>query len=262
MRLRFNFKQFLFQLLSLYLILGLILFFFQTNLIYRTNNQNFENCYNLDFTKKINYNGTRFYYKENSNDLIVFYHGNAGSACDRVVIADLFNKNNFSFIIVEYAGYSNDKKTPNQELLFQDVNNVDNYIKNNISYSKLIIGSESIGSAFASYHTSLSNPDKLFLISPFDKLQNVISNKFPFYLFPINILLKDKYNNYDKLSNFSGDLIIFHGSNDKVIPDKLSLDLYNSIDIKNKDYIIKKNKSHNDMYSSELFNEIIEFISN
>ena len=260
MKFNFNLKFFLFYLIFTYLILGLTLFIFQNNLIYKPTNQDFFNCENLKYTSKINYNGTRFYYKKNSDILVVFYHGNYGSSCDRYQIANFFNQNNFSFILVEYSGFSNDNKTPSIKLLTKDANNINEFIKKNISYNKLVIGGESLGSAISLIHTNIINPNKVFLISPFDKLENVILDRFPFYLYPINFLLKENYNNYDKFSNFSGDLIIFHGSKDKVIPQKLSLDLYNSIEIKNKKYEIKKNKGHNNMYSIELFNEIKNFI--
>lgn len=68
MKRKFNFKlllkQILIILISVYVIFGVILFLFQNNLIYRTNNQDFNNCYNLDYTQKIIYNSTRFYFKK------------------------------------------------------------------------------------------------------------------------------------------------------------------------------------------------------
>lgn len=253
------FKQFILILILVYILFGAILFFFQDDFIYITNNQDFYNCNSLDYTQKINYNGTRFYYKNNSENLIVFYHGNAGSACDRSMIANLFNEHNYSFIIVEYSGYSNQKISPSKELLFKDVENINSYIQS-LNYDKLVIGSESIGSAFASYHVSLSYPDKVFLISPFDKLSNVVYDKYPFY--PIELMLRDKFNNYEMYSNFNGSIIIFHGDKDNLIPNKLSHDLYNSLNIENKKYLLKEGKGHNDMYSYELFEELMNFIEN
>lgn len=106
----------------------------------------------------------------------------------------------------------------------------------------------------------MANPDKVFLISPFDKLANVIKDKYPIY--PINLLLKDKYDNYEMYYKFNKSIIIFHGDKDFLISDKLSYSLYESINTEDKKYIIEEEKGHNDMYSYELFNQILDFIIN
>lgn len=248
-----------FAIIISYFLLGTILYIFQDNFLYRPDNQDFFNCKELEYTNKINFNSTRFYYKNNSENLVVFYHGNAGSACDREEIADLFNINNFSFILVEYAGYSNDNRTPTKKLLYNDVRNINEFI-NSKNFSNIFIVSESIGSAFASYHVSLNKPEKIILISPFDELRNVVASKYPFY--PSKYLLNNNYNNYEFLSNYSNEILIIHGELDKVIPNKLSKNLYYSINSTNKKYILLEGKGHNNMYTHKMFNEIIYFLKN
>ncbi|MFC1756459.1 hypothetical protein ACFLY1_00730, partial [Patescibacteria group bacterium] len=72
----------------------------------------FKSCTFFQDSQKINIGGTRAYYKENSKKLILFYHGNAGSACDRSFLRDEFQKLGYSYIFVEYTGYSNDSRKP------------------------------------------------------------------------------------------------------------------------------------------------------
>lgn len=75
-----------------YFLVGLYLFFFQKSMIYFPNDQDFESCTGFKDYEKINHNGTRFYLKQISDQAIIYYHGNAGSACDRSFIKDLFEQ--------------------------------------------------------------------------------------------------------------------------------------------------------------------------
>ena len=72
------------DLLIIYCLFGLFLFLNQKSMLYYPDNQDFANCDRFDDYQKINFQGTRFYLKEESLDsVLVYYHGNAGSSCDR-----------------------------------------------------------------------------------------------------------------------------------------------------------------------------------
>jgi hypothetical protein len=254
-------KSLIIIIIIFYFLFGFIIFFFQNDIIYKPDNTDFYNCKELKHIEKINFNGTRFYFYNNNKteEIIIFYHGNAGSACDRATIAEIFKENNLSYILVEYTGYSNDNNTPSKELLYQDVRNINTFISK-LNYTKIYLGAESIGSAFATYHSTLTSTEKIFLISPFDELKNIILDKFPYY--PIEHLLKENYNNIEMLKNFNNIIIIFHGNKDNVISSEFSKNLYKSLNTTKKDYVLLKNRGHNNMYSNTLFREIILFLNN
>ena len=108
--------QFKFKYLIIILIVILVIYYFfnsiamymnVTDYIYFPNEQDFNNCPGFSDSEKKEHQGTRFYYTENSDKLLIFYHGNAGSACDRAFIKDQFKQMGYSTIFVEYAGFSN-----------------------------------------------------------------------------------------------------------------------------------------------------------
>jgi len=238
-----------------YILFGIFLFFLQKSLLYYPDNQNFYQCKGFKNYQKLEFKGTRFYFLQGDpNKIIVYYHGNAGSACDRSYFKSVFEKSNASLIFVEYAGYSNDKKSPSKNLILKDVENIQNYI-NNKGYEKVIIYGQSIGSGAASYHAFLGNVDDLILVSPFSKLKDVVQSKYIFY--PVFILLKEKYDNIKWLKNYKGSLLIVHGDQDFIIPHKFSKKLFNSIENKNKDYVLIEEKGHNNIWSSLLFHNTI-----
>lgn len=243
-----------------YLVFGLILYVNQRSMLYFPNNQDFNNCVSFKDYQKINYNGTRLYVKTGFENVIVIYHGNAGSACDRDYFKSYFKDINYSIIVVEYIGYSNDTIKPTKNLIFNDVKNVNNYLKEN-QFKKTTVYGESIGTGAATYHANIGKVDDLILITPFSKLENLVQSKYIIY--PASIMLKDKYDNIQMLQNFKGKLIIFHGNKDLVIPTKFSKELFDEVSTENKKYILIDGAGHNDIWYFPDFDiKMKEIVSN
>lgn len=252
------FNYFIFFLIA-YILFGMFLYFNQRNLIYHPNNQDFEDCFGFKDYQKLNYNGTRFYFKEKSLEkVIVFYHGNAGSACDRSFYKSVFEQFNYSLIFVEYAGYSNDDRKPSKKLILEDVENINSFIQEK-SFVDVTIYGESIGSGAAGYHSNIGEVNNLILVSPFSRLVDVAQSKFIIY--PVSIILKENYDNIKWLKNYENNLIILHGDKDIVIPSRFSRKLYETIPSKNKEYILIEGKGHNDLWESSIFiNKLTEYV--
>lgn len=248
-------------LLAIYIIFGILLFFFQKSFIYYPNNQNFEECDGFKDYKKLSFNKTRFYFKDNSKEkVIVYYHGNAGSACDRSRVKDVFEQSKSSLIFVEYAGYSNDQKKPSRDLILKDVENIHTFIKEK-DYNKVIIYGQSIGSGAASYHAYLGNVDNLILVTPFSRLSDVVRANYGIY--PISIMLREEYDNVKWLRDYHGSLVIIHGDSDRIILPRFSQNLFDEILLENKEYILIEDVGHNDIWLSSEFKKVLrKYISN
>ncbi len=243
----------------LYLVVGVYLFIFQKKYIYFPLPQDFYDCPNFANSQKLNLNSTRVYYKKNSDKLVVFYHGNAGSACDRVFMKNKFESLNYSYIFVEYTGYANDSPKPSKKILMQDVRNVNDFIKN-LGYQKLVLAGESLGASLALYHSSLIDEDKVLLISPFYKLSDVAKVHYSWY--PVSWMLLDNYDNSEWVDNVN-NLLIVHGENDEIIPIEHSRKLFDKANAVQKNFVALKNTGHNDMFlDQESFNPIADFLKN
>jgi uncharacterized protein len=236
-----------------YLFFGGILYLFQGSLIYFPDHQDFEECPGFADYEKVDYLGTRMYFRQGNDQAIVFYHGNARSACDRNFLKSSFGANS-SYLFVEYAGYSNDNRTPSRKLILNDVDNVRSYLKEK-GLSNVTVCGESLGSAPASYHAS-KEPVDLILIAPFANMDEVAQTFTIIY--PASILIKEKYNNTEWLSGFRGRLLILHGTNDKTIPHSFSRELFESVPTVEKEYVLIEGKGHNDLYHSEEFQRAVE----
>ncbi|MAH07231.1 hypothetical protein CMI38_03205 [Candidatus Pacearchaeota archaeon] len=254
-------KEFFIAILIVYSLFFIIFTFFQGSFIYFPTNQSFEDCPGFSNYEKKTISNTRFYFKQGNssiNKAIIYYHGNAGSACDRSMIKNFFEKYDYTLIFVEYSGYSNDKIKPNKERIFKNVENIHNFLINN-NYNNNIVYGASIGSSLASYHASLGDVEKLILVSPFSSMKDLVKSKIRIY--PVSLILKENYDNLALLSDYNNELLILHGDTDKEIPAYHSKNLYENIYIKNKKYTPIKNFGHNDLWlSNEFKKEIDQFI--
>lgn len=241
-----------------YILFGVILFFAQKSFIYYPDNQNMTSCSNFKDYSYETKNNTRFLFKENSSaSLIVFYHGNFGSVCDRSYVKGVLEKTNHSILFVEYTGYSNDSKNPSKDAILQNVQDTISFIKQK-NYSKTILVGESLGSGAASYHASLVKVDNLLLITPFSSITDVAKKTYSSY--PVSILVHQNFDNIKYLEKYQNNVSIFHGSNDKVIPLSLSQKLFDSIQSKSKEFYLYENYGHNNLWSSNKFED--DFLKN
>lgn len=245
--------------IAVYVITALMLFFNQRSYIYFPDNTDFYACAYFTDEKKIEHNGTRMYYGENGERLVVLYHGNAGSACDRALYASYFDTHNISYLLVEYAGYAGDRREPSRELLFKDVENVIDFLSST-QYKILAVLGESVGGGIATHHASLQAPDKLVLISPFTRLSDVAKTHYPWY--PVKLALREEYDNLSPIADFSGELLVIHGTADEIVPYTMGKRLYNAAaKTSQKEFMTIENAGHNDLYAhDELFEKIVEFV--
>lgn len=244
--------------LIFYVSFGAYLYFNQEKIVYQPFAQDFNSCTDFSEAEKVSYLNTRMYIKRVSTEpVVVLYHGNAGSACDRAFYADLFAGAGYGYVIVEYAGYSNDGRIPTHELVKQDVEYVVSYLKNQDVESVIIVG-ESIGTGAATYHASIASPEKLLLISPFTDLAAIARSRFWFY--PTSILVDNAFNNVAALDTYKGEVTIIHGMSDTIIPHKLGYKLFQSLQTTKK-LVSIEDAGHNDLFQYEdTYTAVNEFL--
>ncbi len=241
-----------------YIAFGAYLAFSQEQIVYQPYPQDFVSCAEFSSAEKINYQGTRMYFKDNGPRLVVLYHGNAGSACDRIYLAELFEQAGYSYLLPEYAGYSNDIAKPSHELIKKDVQNVVAFLGER-NFAEVVVVGESLGSSFASYHTSLAPPHKLLLITSFTNLTDIARSEFWFY--PVSFLVKDLFDNAHLLTDFRGSVLLLHGEKDNIIPLKLGQKLFTELVVSRKEIIIIPDAGHNDLFwFSETAQAIRDFL--
>lgn len=241
---------------TVYFGFGLILFLFQKRFVYFPDNQDFNSCSSFLESEKLDLNGTRVYYRENGfKNLLILYHGNAGSACDRSFWKKYLESLNFSYLVVEYAGYSNDKRMPSKELLLKDVENVNEFTMGK-NFENIVVAGESLGTSMAAYHSTLTSVNKLLLISPFYSLNDIAMRDY--WMYPIPLLFTENFNTGAWMKKTKAIKIeILHGVLDEIVPLQNSKKLFDNIETNEKKFIEVDGAHHNDIYN---FNKTSENI--
>ncbi len=246
-------------LAPIYVLFASFLYFNQANFFYYPDKQDFDDCQSFNDYQKVRTGGTRMFYKEKStDDVIVYYHGNTGSACDRTHIKRILKDSEKSIVFVEYAGYANDGRVLSKSLIFQDVRNVNVFI-NAKGFENIIVVGESIGSGSASYHSSIGSVNKIILVAPFSKIEEIARHRYP--IFPISVMIKENYNNVEILDGYNGEILVIFGTEDMVIPTKFSEKLYETLNVKDKKSLSIFGANHNNIFNQvETIEGIEKFI--
>lgn len=243
-------------LLCAYALLVLYFYGAQRKYIYLPFPQDFDDCPALRTFDREREGDTRMYVKKGGTTWVVFYHGNAGSACDRDYVQELF-AGNYSYIIPEFTGYSNDATAPSEERLRDNADDVRTFLKKQ-NAEKVIIAGESLGAAIAAYHSHRSPADALVLISPFKSLEDMAKLHYPYL--PVGLLLKDRYPSYEWIARAKHVLIV-HGKKDDIIPFESGRVLFKAVQSSDKLFVIIPDAGHNDMIGrSEVSSAIREYL--
>lgn len=230
--------------LLFYVAFGFFLTLNQERVVYQPGKQDFHECPALNTADAVTFRNTRMYVADLAKPVAVLYHGNAGSACDRSFYADLFSAAGYGYILVEYAGYSNDPRITTHELVKQDVVNVTTYLKAQQIEPAAVVG-ESVGTGAATYHTTLAPPEKLLLITPFTDLVAVAQKRFWFY--PTTLLVDNAFDNVENLKTYNGRVTIIHGTNDTIIPIDLGQQLFSTLETE-RQFVAIPEAGHNDLF--------------
>jgi pimeloyl-ACP methyl ester carboxylesterase len=155
-------------------------------------------------------------------------HGNAGQALDRRYFTELFRglqgSGPWEVNVLEYPGYGPRTGAPSEETLRNAAVQAVDLLQAQRPGPVLLLG-ESLGSGVAA-HVAAARPDAvagIILVTPFASLGAVAQHHMPFL--PVALLLRDRFETQELLSDFDGPLVIVTGSADDVVPEQLALPL-------------------------------------
>jgi len=235
-----------------YLAAGLLLFTQQRNFLYFPTQQiehsfDEEIFYNSDIKIK-----TTLLNKKNENS-IIYFGGNAENVdYNTEIFSKVFPKH--SIYLVKYRSYSGSTGSPEEKALYSDALLIYDKIKS--KYDTVSVIGRSLGSGIATYVASQREINKLILVTPFDSIENVAQNKFPFY--PMSLLLKDKYNSIGRVKSIKSKTLIIAAENDQVIGLEHTKKLLYKFPTSQITFKIIKNKNHNNISNTKDYYELLQ----
>jgi uncharacterized protein len=227
------FLQLILIIFFIYFLVLVFLYFYQRNLLYHPNENNYSgDKISVDIEKvKIltsdNIELLGWYHEKNLKDFktLIFFHGNAGSLENRIHKLNHFRNMNINFLIIAWRGFSGNNGKPSEHGLYADGKSaIDWLIKKGVSEKNLILYGESLGAAVATHLAQDKSFAGVILETPFTSMIDAAKIYYPYI--PVNLLLKDKFENYKKIKNIDSPILVMHGEEDQIVPFSMGKKIY------------------------------------
>ena len=88
----------------------------------------------------------------------------------------------------------------------------------------LILYGESLGTGVATHLAQKKNYAGIILETPFTSMIDAAKTFYPYI--PVNLLLKDKFENYKKVKNINVPILVMHGEEDQIVPFSMGKKIY------------------------------------
>ena len=265
-----NKKMYNFFLVSLvvlvYLVVTLGLYIFQRDLLYHPVENNYYgdkltvNIEKVNITTDDNIDLLAWYHKKDIKKYktILYLHGNAGSLENRIHKINHFNNININFLLLAWRGFSGNEGKPTEQGLYQDARSAVKWLINEGAIEEnIVIYGESLGTGVATEIAQNKNFAGVILESPFTSMIDLGKKYYP--IFPVKLLLKDKYESEKKIKNLKSPILVMHGKKDKIVPFYMGEKIFDMANNPKFNYFTEMD-DHMMNYDENLINEIDLFI--
>ena len=195
-------------------------------------------------------------FNPNTNKIFVYFHGNAEDMFNAIGNLNIIqNSLPFHTLSVEYPGYSIYYKEKDAETIENDSLIIFDYLVNEwkVKPKNIILCGRSIGTGPATFLASQRNPGALIMISPIQSIQDAANSLIGFMKF----IVKDRFNNYERIKDVTCPLLLIHGQKDSLISFEKSIQLTERTGGPY-ELILPENMNHNDVH---IYNDFLEPIS-
>ena len=259
------FLQFITISFLIYFFVLIFLYFYQRNLLYHPNENNyFNDDISVDINKvKIetsdNLELLGWYHEKDLKNYktIVYFHGNAGSLENRIHKLNHFRDMNINFLIIAWRGFSGNKGKPSEKGLYLDGESAIQWLLDKgLKEEDIIIYGESLGTGVATHLAQNKNYAGIILETPFTSMVDAAKNFYPYV--PVNLLLKDKFRNEDKVRNIYSPILVMHGEADQIVPFEMGKRIFEIANEPKYSYFTKYD-DHMMEYDFDLVNSLNSF---
>ncbi len=243
-------------ILTLYCLLGLLLFVFQRSLLYFPTPELLH-----PFAEEVIENDGEtirvIVINPGQRDALIYFGGNA-----EAVAASGSDLNsslpNYSIYLVNYRSYGGSTGKPDEQSLYSDALQIFDTISDR--HRRVDVLGRSLGSGVASYLASRREIAKLILVTPFDSIREVAQGLYP--IVPAGLMLLDEYDSLSRVEQISAPTMILIAEQDNVIPRRHSDNLVSAFPPSQVSAHVIKGTGHNTVSAvSDYYAHIHGFLS-
>ena len=189
--------------------------------------------------------------QDSAKGTILYFHGNSGNISHLIHVANLFTRNGFASVLVDYRTFGKSTGEMSEQALYSDAQLFYDYILNSESEEDVILYGRSFGTGIATWLASKNSPKRLILESPFNSAVELGQHRFPFL--PIDWLSEYRFPSDQYVKDVRCPIFIFHGTEDSVIPYEQAEKLYEAIPGTSKSMFAIEGGGHNYLQDDAVF---------
>ena len=200
---------------------------------------------------------------EPTNKVLLYLHGNGGNMSCNVGAAARFQQTGFSVLLIDYRGYGRSQgHFPSEAEIYRDAQAAWNYLieQRQVKAEDIFIYGHSLGAAVG-LDLAIRQPTAAGLImeNAFTSIKAIAENRGFYRIFPLNLILTQRFDNASKLERLQIPLLGVYGLLDRTVPPKMGEMLYQKAAVPKK-LLIVPDAGHNDVgaVAEQTYDEALE----
>lgn len=200
---------------------------------------------------------------KNPQKAVIFFHGNSYNIYYHIPRVLPFLKAGYTVILPEYEGFGGIEGTPSQRNMEDNMRATIKFLNDKgVQNKDIVLYGHSLGTYMATYVAAkLAGDEKfdaLILESPFTSLTDV-ADIASYGLFPVKVVVRDKYNSYDLIDKINTRLMIAHGTEDPTVPYELGVKLFEKAKGQKRFYGVK-GANHRNLPENGFLDEALKWL--
>jgi pimeloyl-ACP methyl ester carboxylesterase len=183
---------------------------------------------------------------------LLFLHGNARNMGSNLGKMAALTQAGFNVLAIDYRGYgSSDGERPYEAALYEDAGAaLDELKRREPDIKRRIIHGHSMGGAIA-IDLAMRRPEAaaLFIESSFDSMVGMSTVRAAYRLLPIKLILTERFDSIDKVTQVKLPVLYMHGTADPVIPSVMSERLYRATASADKRLLLVDRGIHSNLHT-------------
>jgi uncharacterized protein len=203
-----------------------------------------------------------FFPSDDSDEIILFLHGNSGNVYYRMDIVDALRDSGVNVLLIDYRGFGLSTGSPSEEGMYEDSIAAFHFIQDRLGFENknIFILGRSIGSAAAIHVASEKDIGGLVLISPMASGRDVM-NRLGLWL--LSWMAGSSFDNRSMVEDVTAPVLIVHGNKDRIVKIASGKKLYDAMLMTNKQFVEIQGAGHNNMmniFEKRLWKMVSEFV--
>lgn len=149
-----------------------------------------------------------------SKGVVLYFKGNMGNVGHSERLANLFLKLGYDVLSMDYRGSGKSRGPLSEERLLKDAELWHSWARENYGGNVRVVG-YSLGTTFASHIAAVRDVSHTILFAPMWSVEDIANRRYPFVP---TFLTRYPFRNHEKLKAAKGQVVIYHGTEDRIIP--------------------------------------------